>query len=148
MTPPQAHNAVEQPSGEGKVKTILLCEDDADMVRLIQGVVENAGYKLILAADGRQAVDAALKQRPDLVLMDVHMPMMDGVAATRVLRDKGFTHPIVILTASDKPEDRKRAQAAGCNGFILKTLVMSDVEDMLARLLGGAGDDADFNVKA
>jgi CheY-like chemotaxis protein len=124
------------------MKTILLCEDDVDMVRLIESVVARAGYQLILAPDGRQAVDTALKAPvPDLVLMDLRMPKMDGLAATRVLRDKGFRNPIVILTASESADDRRRAQAAGCSGFILKTLAMADVEDTLDRLLGGAGDD-------
>lgn len=131
------------------MRTVLLCEDDVDMVRLIQSVVERAGYRLIVTTDGREAVETVLRQPPDLVLMDLRMPKMDGLAATRVLRDKGFANPIVILTASDNPEDRRRAQAAGCSGFILKTLAMVDVEETLGRLLGGAddADDSDYELK-
>jgi CheY-like chemotaxis protein len=126
------------------MKTVLLCEDDSDMVGLIQAVVEHAGYQLVRAENGREAVDMALKTKPDLVLMDLRMPIMDGAAATRVLRDKGYAAPIVILTASEKAEDRKRATQAGANAFILKNSVMSDVEDTLQRLLGS--DDFDLDL--
>ena len=122
------------------MKTVLLCEDDEEMVQLTRLVVERAGYRLERAADGRQAVEMGLKQNPELILMDIRMPNMDGIAATRVLRDKGFTKPIVILTGSEKEEDRKRARAAGCSGFILKTLAMSDVCEELERLVGAAED--------
>jgi CheY-like chemotaxis protein len=125
------------------MKTVLLCEDDEDMVQLTRLVVERAGYRLERAADGRQAVDMGLKQNPELILMDIRMPNMDGISAARVLRDKGYTRPIVILTSSEKAEDRKRAGEAGCSGFILKTLAMSDVCEALEKLVGS---DEDFEV--
>ena len=122
------------------MKMVLLCEDDEDMVQLTRLVVERAGYRLLRAADGRQAVDMGLKDNPELILMDIRMPNMDGIAATRVLRDKGFKKPIVILTGSEAGDDRARASKAGCTGFILKTLAMSDVCEALERLVGSAED--------
>jgi len=118
------------------MKTILLCEDDPDMVRLIQVVVERAGYALKVVPDGQQAIVAGLKESPDLVLMDLRMPRLDGVAAIRALRKGGYTRPIVALTAADTPEDRERVREAGGTAFILKTLVMSDVAAAIERLIG------------
>ena len=117
------------------MKTVLICEDDADMVALIRAVVERAGYGLITASDGRLALELGLKQDPDLILMDLLMPNADGIAATKMLRIKGYKKPIVILTASEREPDRRAALAAGANAFILKTLAMSDVEETLERLL-------------
>lgn len=122
------------------MKKVLLCEDDEDMVQLTRLVVERAGYALVRASDGRQAVDMALSEKPELILMDLRMPNMDGFAATRVLRDKGFLKPIVILTGSEKADDKERARKAGCSGFILKTLAMSDVCEALERFIGAAED--------
>ena len=120
------------------MKTVLLCEDDEDMVRLIRLVVERAGYALKAVADGRQAVVTGLKEAPDLILMDLRMPNLDGIGAIKALRQGGFAKPIVALTASDKADDRKKVREAGGTDFILKTFVLSDVEAALVRLLGDA----------
>ena len=124
------------------MKKILLCEDDEDMAQLIRSVIEQAGYGLLTAADGRQAVVAALKEKPHLVLMDLRMPNLDGIGAIRALRTGGYDRPIIALTASDRPEDRQRVREAGGTEYILKTLVMSDVQAAIGRLIGEAEDDA------
>lgn len=121
-------------------KTVLLTDDNPDIVELVQLVLENSGYKMLTAADGEQAVDVALKQKPDLVLMDLNMPKMNGFDATKVLRQKGFHSPIVVLTASESEEDRRKAKEVGCNDYILKTMEMRDVERVLDRFLIGPGE--------
>jgi CheY-like chemotaxis protein len=121
------------------MKTVLLTDDNEDMVELVQLVLKNSGYRLITASDGAKAVEACLRQKPDLVLMDLNMPNMDGFEATRTLREKGFASPIVVLTASESEQDRARARAAGCNEYILKTLEMADVEHMIDRYLSESG---------
>ena len=122
------------------MKTVLLADDNEDIIELVQLVLKNSGYKLITARDGVEAIDVCMSQKPDLVLMDLKMPKMDGFEATRTLRAKGFTNPIVVLTASESAEDKKKAQAAGINGYILKTMEMKDVETTIDRFLhrGGA----------
>jgi CheY-like chemotaxis protein len=117
------------------MKTILLTEDNQDMIDLVELILRDSGYKLILAHDGIEAVNTCLEQQPDLVLMDLRMPNMDGFHATMILRDKGFTKPIVVLTGSESEQDRKRAKEVGCNEYILKTLEMSDLEDVIDRYL-------------
>jgi CheY-like chemotaxis protein len=121
------------------MKTVLLTDDNEDIVELVQLVLKNSGYKLITASDGAKAVEVCLKQKPDLVLMDLNMPNMNGIEATKSLRKQGFVNPIVVLTSSESAEDRARARAAGCNEYLLKTLEMSGVENMLNRYLSEAG---------
>ena len=122
------------------MKTVLLTDDNEDIVELVQLVLKNSGYKLITARDGIEAVDICLKQNPDLVLMDLKMPNMNGFDATRTLRSKGFTNPIIVLTGSESAADRQQAEQAGVNGYILKTLDMKEVESKIDSFLqrGGA----------
>ena len=123
------------------MKTVLLTDDNPDIIELVQLILANSGYKLVVANDGVEAVNICLSQVPDLVLMDLKMPNMDGFAATRTLREKGFSNPIVVLTASESPEDKKAAEQAGCDAYILKTLEMKEVEDTLDRFLHSGGGE-------
>lgn len=86
--------------------TVLLAEDHADVRDALTTLLEAAGYRVVTARDGREAVRLALEERPDLVLMDVMMPECDGLAATRALRDEPRTRdiPIVVLTAMEGVE--------------------------------------------
>lgn len=121
------------------MKTVLLTDDNEDIIELLELILRNAGYKLITAADGREAVATCLAQQPDLVLMDLRMPGMDGFEAVATLRKQGFKRPIVVLTASESEEDRARAEAAGCDAYVLKTLDMSGLERLLDRFLTDGG---------
>ncbi len=122
------------------MKTILLTDDNQDTVELIQLILEDSGYNLIIANDGNEAVKICLEQTPDLVLMDLNMPNMNGFDATKTLRDKGFSNPIVVLTGSESEDDRKRAEEVGCNEYILKTLEMEDVERTIDHYLYEPGE--------
>lgn len=121
------------------MKTVLLTDDDEDIVELVKLVLANSGYRLDTAADGAQAVARCLSDPPDLVLMDLNMPTLNGFEATEELRVKGFSKPIVILTASESEVDRKRAKDVGCDAYILKTLNMDDVEKVIDRYLLDVG---------
>jgi CheY-like chemotaxis protein len=121
------------------MKTILLTEDNQDMIDLLKLILEDSGYKLITAKDGNEAVTICLEQTPDLVLMDLNMPKMNGFDATKTLRDKGFSKPIIVLTGSESEDDRKKAKEVGCNEYILKTLEMEDVERTIDHYLYETG---------
>jgi CheY-like chemotaxis protein len=122
------------------MKTVLLTDDNEDIVELVKLVLANSGYRLETAPDGAQAVARCLTDPPpDLVLMDLNMPTLDGFEATRKLRAGGFGNPIVILTASESDADRKRAKECGSDAYILKTLNMDDVEKVIDRFLVDAG---------
>ena len=85
--------------------SVLVCDDDEDMIALVEFYLHRAGYGLMLAHDGQEVVEKALAYRPDLVLMDVNMPRQTGVQAARQLRSQGFVAPIVALTAGDLSGD-------------------------------------------
>jgi len=104
--------------------TILVVEDSALNRKLIETVLKPHGYRVIAAENGRQAVDLALQERPDLILMDVMMPMMNGYEAARLIRGQGEINavPIIALTASAMPHERDRALEAGCDGYVSKPI--------------------------
>ncbi len=102
---------------------ILVVEDDPQNQYLVRFLLERAGHEVIVAVDGQQAVDIAEQSAPDLVLMDMLLPRMDGWAATRALKQQaGFSAPIVALTAYSMKGDRESILAAGCDGYISKPI--------------------------
>jgi PAS domain S-box-containing protein len=107
-----------------KKPTILLVEDTQDVIMMIQDYLELAGYKVVTAHDGVEALAQARLVRPDLILMDVQLPHMDGLEATCKLRcDPDFRYtPIIALTALAMPDDRERCLAAGMDEYISKPI--------------------------
>ena len=108
-------------SGSGK---ILLVEDNPANQLLAAAVLERDGFKVVLAESAREALDALAVERPDIVLMDIQLPEMDGLTLTRKLKEDPVTAsiPIVALTAHAMPADRDAALGAGCVGFIAKPI--------------------------
>ncbi len=106
---------------------VLLAEDGEDNRRLITAILERAGAQVESACNGKIACDMALdaqasKTPYDLILMDMQMPEVDGLEATRLLRSRGYTHPIVALTANIMPSDRSACHNAGCDDFESKPI--------------------------
>jgi PAS domain S-box-containing protein len=110
---------------------VLLAEDNLDNQRLISMVVTKTGAEIVIAHNGQQAVERALREPFDIILMDMQMPVMDGLEATRVLRRSAYTGTIVALTANAFREDRDACLAAGCDDFITKPIA----RDVLLRTL-------------
>src|SRR6516164_2711313 len=110
-------------STEGKtVKRILVADDKPTGRELVRTVLENTGYEVFEASDGLQALDSAHRIHPDLIILDLHMPGLDGFGVIKELRlDAQFaTTPVVALTASAMQGDRQRALSAGFTGYITK----------------------------
>jgi len=122
------------------VKTVLYADDDLEIIELVKVLIERAGYQLLVARDGREAVQIAGDENPDLILMDINMPSMDGLTAVEQLRDDGFNNPIIMLTGSESNVDRDRSIQAGSDEYILKTIDMGEVETVLSRYLSDIGD--------
>jgi signal transduction histidine kinase/CheY-like chemotaxis protein len=101
---------------------ILLVEDSADNQMLIQNYLRSSGVELIKASDGEEGVEMAIRQRPDLILMDIQMPKLDGHDATKRLRGLGFSKPIVALTAHAMREERNKCFTSGCTDYLTKPI--------------------------
>ncbi len=116
---------------------ILIVEDNMDNYELVRIVLERAGYDVFLAVNGRDGVDAARAQKPDLILMDLGLPEMDGWKATQKLKANEETKsiPLYALTAHTLPQERKRAMLAGCDGYVAKPIHMKGFLDVVEEAL-------------
>ena len=113
---------------------VLLVEDGVSNRKLIRLVLTHAGATINEAEDGKAGSDMALADEYDVVLMDMQMPIMDGYSAARYLRERGYTVPIIALTAHAMRGDDEKCRAAGCTGFLTKPIDM----DVLVRTVAGA----------
>jgi CheY-like chemotaxis protein len=113
--------------------SILVVEDNMDNYELVRFILERAGYDVFLAVNGRDGVSAARLQQPDLILMDLGMPEMDGWIATQKLKSDEATKsiPLYALTAHTLPGERKRAMEAGCDGYVSKPIRMDKFLGMI-----------------
>jgi two-component system cell cycle response regulator DivK len=121
-------------------KRILYIEDTFDNRILIKRVLEASGYIVDEAPDGLTGIQIALKNHPDLVLMDINLPDIDGYEVTARLRQmEGFEKiPIVALTANVLDGDRERSLDSGCDGYIPKPVNVDELPDQIAAFLNGA----------
>jgi CheY-like chemotaxis protein len=121
---------------------VLLVEDNEDNRTIYSTVLRHLGYQVIEAVDGLQAVALARSELPDLILMDISIPGMDGWEATRVLREDPSTRaiPIVALTAHALADDRKRAREVGFDSYLTKPVEPNAVVAEVRRLIGSAGE--------
>ena len=112
---------------------ILVVEDNMDNYELVRFILERAGYDVFLAVNGRDGVDAARLQKPDMILMDLGMPEMDGWMAAERLKSDDSTRfiPLYALSAYTLPSDRKRALDAGCDGYLTKPIHMQSFLDAI-----------------
>jgi CheY-like chemotaxis protein len=120
------------------MKRLLVVEDDPTIMGLIVILLEREGYGVIQATSAEDALRLAAEQAPNLILMDVALPGMDGLEATRRLKSREGTSriPVVALTAQAMKQDAERAALAGCDGFIVKPLSTSHFLGEVARFLG------------
>ena len=118
--------------------SILLVEDTEDNRFMMRRLLEMSGYEVIEATNGEEAVRLAQSERPSLILMDLSLPIIDGLAATRAIRKLvGFAKvPIVAVSAHDTADFQADALSAGCDSYITKPIDFSQLEILIARLLG------------
>jgi two-component system, cell cycle response regulator DivK len=120
------------------MKIVLVADDKATGRELVRTVLERGGYEVIEAGDGVEALRQARQLHPDLVILDLHMPGLDGFGVVEELRrDQQFSAtPVIALTASAMMGDRERALASGFTAYITKPIRLSTLRDEIARLLG------------
>jgi two-component system sensor histidine kinase/response regulator len=128
-----------QPAGSGAALRVLIAEDNVINQRFTSLVLDSMGYEHQIAENGRDAVQAALSGRYDLVLMDCQMPTMDGYEATARIRasDEGRALPVIALTAQSLPGDRERCLASGMDGYVSKPFNRDALSAEIERVLGG-----------
>jgi CheY-like chemotaxis protein len=117
--------------------TILVVEDYEDTSLAMRLALEDRGYRILEAADGAQAVEVAARERPDIILMDLQLPVLDGLAATeRIRADPELSEVIIVaVTAHQEADYRARALAAGCNAFVTKPIDFEWLNDLLVSLV-------------
>ena len=119
-------------------KRILVIEDTEDNRRILRDLLTNAGFELIEAVDGEKGVAAALDAKPDLILMDIQLPVIDGYEATRRIKANPATQhiPIIAVTSYAMSGDDMKAREAGCDGYVAKPFsprqILAIVRDLLS----------------
>ncbi|HLL76652.1 MAG TPA: response regulator [Pyrinomonadaceae bacterium] len=122
----------------GAEPTVLVVEDFEDNRFMMRRLLEMSGYRVVEAVNGEQAVETAQTERPDLILMDLSLPKLDGLAATRRIRQSdGLAEvPIVAVSAHDTSDFHADALAAGCDEYVTKPIDFDQLESLLKKLLG------------
>ena len=120
---------------------ILIIEDNHANMKLASLLLHNAGHTTLCAADAESGLTLARENKPDLILMDIQLPGMDGLAATALLKQDPSTAaiPIIALTAMAMKEDREKTRAAGCDAYIAKPLRYQELYAAIDALLTRSG---------
>jgi two-component system, cell cycle response regulator DivK len=119
------------------MRTIMIVEDYDDTRLLLKQGLELLGYSVLEASNGQEAVDIADREHPDLILMDLDLPILDGIAATQRIRQQSHMEsvPIVAVTAYPMSYSRVKAFAKGCNEYMPKPIDMSELANLVNRYL-------------
>ncbi len=122
-------------------KTILVVDDSPMIRRIVGQILSQCGHKVLLAEDGQKGYDMAKEYDPHLVVMDIEMPVMDGIEATnRIKFDPKTNHiPVIIFTSLGSEEDIKRAQEAGGQGFLNKPICKEELEAAIDKIFASSG---------
>jgi DNA-binding response OmpR family regulator len=112
------------------MKTVLIVEDDPAMLRGLEDNFKMKGYYVLTAMDGRQALDKTLKERPDLILLDIMLPELNGYEVCSHVREKGFDMPIIMLTAKDRESDIVLGLNLGADDYVTKPF---SIKELMAR---------------
>jgi CheY-like chemotaxis protein len=118
-------------------RTVMVVEDFEDNRFMMRRLLEMSGYHVVEAVNGEQAVEVARRERPHLILMDLSLPILDGLAATRRIRQHEELRqvPIIAVSAHDTSDFHADALAAGCNDYVTKPIDFEQLETLLSRLL-------------
>ena len=122
---------------------VLLVDDDAPIRRMLERTLGAEGYAVSAVADGGAALAQVERSVPDVIVLDVAMPGLDGLAVTRRLRAKGLTVPILLLTARDAIEERVAGLDAGADDYLVKPFDVDELKARVRALLRRTGDGAD-----
>jgi two-component system cell cycle response regulator DivK len=124
---------------ERDVATVLLVEDTEDNRQMMRRLLEMSGFRVVEATNGREAVEVASQVQPQIILMDLSLPIIDGLAATRQIRNlpELNTVPIVAVSAHDTADFHSEALDAGCDAYVTKPINYTELEHLVTRLIAG-----------
>jgi len=124
--------------------TVLVVDDNADTRLVVRWMLERWGYRVLEACNGREAVEAVVGSRPDLVLMDLSMPEVDGYEAIRSIRgrEESASLPVIAVTAFDRADARDGAAEAGCDYYLSKPIDYYRLRALAEKLTRGARREA------
>ena len=116
---------------------ILVAEDNADIRLMMKMLLCMKGYHVVEASDGQEAMDVARAEQPDIILMDLQLPRLNGFAVARFVRqdERLSKTPIIIITGHDPEKHRSLALAAGCNAYIQKPIDLDNLSELIVSLL-------------
>ena len=122
---------------QGLAPTLLVVDDYEDNLNLLTSFLTLEGYKVLTAQTGVEAVEVAIRQRPDLILMDIALPGMDGLSAVWRIREEPEMAdvPVVVISAHDSFDLRAEAAGAGCKGYLVKPLDMEEIKQLIQEIL-------------
>ena len=117
--------------------TVLLVEDTEDNRQMMGRLLEMSGFRVVEATNGQEAVEVAARENPKIILMDLSLPFIDGLAATRRIRSlPGLNKvPIVAVSAHDTADFHQEALAAGCDAYLTKPIDFSELEEVMRRMM-------------
>jgi len=119
-------------------KKILLIDDEKDIVDIEKAILENEGYQVVAAYDGEEGVSKAFSEKPDLIILDIMMPKLDGFGVAQKLKEskESFHVPIIMLTAKDMQVDREKGLALGVSAYIVKLFDLEELRRIVKELIG------------
>jgi CheY-like chemotaxis protein len=122
---------------QAEPQTVLLVEDTEDNRFMMRRLLEMTGYRVVEAMNGEEAVKLAKTESPNLILMDLSLPVIDGLAATRLIRKlpQLESTPIIAVSAHDTSDFQSEAIEAGCNTYVTKPIDFNELEELIAKLL-------------
>ncbi len=115
-------------------KAILIVDDETNNIELLSTFLTMTGYSALSAANGKEAIETASKLKPDLIIMDIHLPGIDGLTATELLKKNPDTGhiPIVVVSGYGLPEDKKMASEAGCDEYLTKPFDLAQLRKKIS----------------
>ena len=123
--PPAAGAARPYTRGEGNNDTVLVVDDDTSILDTVTAILSGEGYEVVSAASGQEALAAVARKQPVVILLDMRMPVMDGWAVARALRQQGMSVPIVVMTAAESA--KRWADEVGAEGYLAKPFGLDDL---------------------
>jgi CheY-like chemotaxis protein len=135
--PKESDSSISPSVASSPCPLILLAEDNEANIATLVNYLELQGYRMTIASTGREAITAMGQEQPDLILMDIQMPEMDGLTAIQQIRlmPNGADLPIIALTALAMPDDRQRCFAAGATDYVAKPVKMRQLREMIHTML-------------